>query len=991
MSTKSFKSSGINSIKNKQSSFNAKVLTDFKVQRSLRFRRDVSASLTRTMGTSWTDKKKWTLSFWFKKTRNDESSGLGLVYYNSGGSGGNLTFSGSGGGGSTVNDDLIINNRNATTGTSDYYIRCIGLFRDPSVWNHLVVNFDSTHAATTERVRFYLNGKRITDFGAEAIWPTQNYESSALFGGSSVIHQIGNAQPSGAIGYYDGYMSEFYFIDGQAISPGAFAKKDLETLKWVPIRYSGTFGSNGFYLPFSDNETVTNIGRDYAGGYNLCGYSEDFTGWPTKIGMSVTADNTTAPNGTNTADRITSTTANGQAYIRYDSSSVPASTYWTMSCYVKAGNTNIVTLSDGFGTGAWAKFDLSTGSLVSMYNPYGYQEASINENINGWYVIRNSFITNNAASYPVGIRLDIGRGYGDSGPAGEYLWAWGAQINMGKTRDLYTANNTGSSINKNWTASNISLTSGISYDSMVDTPSTFGLDNGLGGEFRGNYCTLNNLFTQYTRFTDATVINGTTISNGGLKVSSTGSVNIIPGTIGVQSGKWYFEYKPTTVSSGADMIGWSREAVNKMNGYRSSGIVYNDGAAQSGFATWTSSDTIGCAFDADNRLVSFYKNGSLVTTITMTATINEFYYPILWLRDTCSGDVNFGQRPFSYPAPSGYKTLCTENLPEPIVRNPKQYFTPRLFSGEGALSQKISTGFQTDLTIIKARNQDYSPALHDSVLPNRPILFTDSSAIESAGGSYISSFNSDGFTVNNNTIINGSGNTYASWSWNKSPSAGLDIVSYSGNNSSGRAISHNLGRAPKMILVKSRNSVSDWAVWHTGLSSATHDIRLNVNDTQTQGYQFGTLPTSSVFYVGGSGSRTNSTGTDYVAYVFSEIDGLSKFGEYQGTGVASNQPFIYTNFSPAMVLIKNISSGAHWIVFDNHRDLDNIAGRRVALNLTDLENKDDANLGTNTQVGIDMLSNGFKIRATGPNHSAASNSYIYAAFADVPFKYAMGR
>jgi hypothetical protein len=156
-----------------------------------------------------------------------------------------------------------------------------------------------------------------------------------------------------------------------------------------------------------------------------------------------------------------------------------------------------------------------------------------------------------------------------------------------------------------------------------------------------------------------------------------------------------------------------------------------------------------------------------------------------------------------------------------------------------------------------------------------------------------------------------------------------------------------------------------------------------------------TTPTSSVFSLGAAASNwntvNNTNGVNYVAYCFAPVLGYSAIGSYTGNG-STDGPLVYTGFRPRFVLIKSSTAeNAHWIMYDTARNRSNVAFSRLGANLNEIENQDDTNLGTSTTAGIDILSNGFKIRTTGPNHNNSGGGYIYAAFAEHPFKTSRAR
>jgi hypothetical protein len=188
-----------------------------------------------------------------------------------------------------------------------------------------------------------------------------------------------------------------------------------------------------------------------------------------------------------------------------------------------------------------------------------------------------------------------------------------------------------------------------------------------------------------------------------------------------------------------------------------------------------------------------------------------------------------------------------------------------------------------------------------------------------------------------------------------------------------------------MIIVKSRSAVTNWAVFHLSLGS---NGLINLNTTAavvTDNNVFNaTPPTSSVFSVGAS-SLTNTNTATYVAYCFSEVAGYSKFGSYTDNGSADGN-FIFTGFKPRYVMIKQTSSTNDWAIFDTARNTFNSATNVLYPNLSNAEGVYSAGLG------IDVLSNGFKLRTATPSlMNTTGASYIYYAVAENPYKYSLAR
>jgi hypothetical protein len=211
----------------------------------------------------------------------------------------------------------------------------------------------------------------------------------------------------------------------------------------------------------------------------------------------------------------------------------------------------------------------------------------------------------------------------------------------------------------------------------------------------------------------------------------------------------------------------------------------------------------------------------------------------------------------------------------------------------------------------------------------------------------------------------------------------MDIVSYTGNGAN-RTISHNLGVAPKMIIVKARTTAGadqGWPVWHTSIANTTY-LGLNSTSATATGadYWNSTSPTSSVFSLGAN-AAVNANNDTYISYLFSEIEGYSKFGSYAGNASADG-PFVWCGFRPRWVMIKNATSGGFWAILDTERNLTNMVttGLRADSSGADLAGFD-----------MDILSSGFKIRDSETGLNGSGNTIIFAAFAESPFKYARAR
>jgi len=564
----------------------------------------------------------------------------------------------------------------------------------------------------------------------------------------------------------------------------------------------------------------------------------------------------------------------------------------------------------------------------------------------------------------------------------------------------------------NWTPNNFSVTAGAGNDSLVDSPTSYGTDTGVGGTVRGNYATLNPL--DKSAYTNAP-------TNGNLDVLNAGNFieDRFVGTIGVSSGKWYFETTITGTYANTQIGIHDANSVASTNtmvrNYLNNGQKMSGTTASSYGNSFTTGDVIGVAFDMDSGKIWFSKNGTFQASGDPVAGTNAAFTDLSGFvtpfavdyaqasSGTSGHTLNFGQRAFAYTAPSGFKALCTQNLPTPTIgattaTQASQYFAPVLYTGTGS-NLAVTVGFQPDWIWTKARSAVDNNLEVDVLRGIGNILITNSTAAESAYGAFVS-FDANGFTkaaaesVNGRTYVawnwkaNGSGSTNTSGSITSTVSAnttsGFSIVTYSGQSAAG-TIGHGLGVAPSMIIVKNRSSASPgaWTVYSSVLGN-TSLMFMNTTDAVYTGNTAwnSTSPTSSVFSVGPSSLSVNTVGNNFVAYCFAAVAGYSAFGQYTGNG-SSDGTFVFTGFRPAYVMIKRTTSAYDWWILDSTRSPANAVRARLYANDSAAESSNDDRL--------DLLSNGFKFRNNDGGYNASGEPYIYMAFASNPFKYSLAR
>jgi hypothetical protein len=787
----------------------------YTISRSVRLRSSASAYFNRTPASA-TNRTTWTFSSWIKRGALTVGSGCNIFLAQSSNTYTYISF----------NSADQINVGSATSGTTNHDQLTVAVFRDPSAWYHIVLAFDTTQATAANRVKLWVNGNLQTVTINTQI--AQNTNGSV---NNTVFHSIGSNQAPAS--FLDGYLTEVNFIDGQALTPSSFGETNAVTGVWQPKAYTGTYGTNGFELNFSDNSaaTATTIGKDNSGNGN------------------------------------------------------------------------------------------------------------------------------------------------------------------------------------NWTPNNISVTAGVTYDSMLDVPTLYA----DGGNGRGNYAVLNPLNKDSSQ----------TVSDGNL--TYTGSASLygkVNGSIGMSSGKWYWE--ATLTGGGGSLattigIATAQSPLNASPGdsgdaygwgyYNFTGNKYNNGTSTAYGSTYTTNDVIGVAFDADAGTLTFYKNNTSQGTAFSSLTSGP-YFPSVGDFGTTSYPIwafNFGQRPFTYTPPTGFVALNTQNLPTPTISNGANYMAATTYTGTGA-TQSISNAvngisFQPDFVWFKSRATTFAHALFDSVRGVTQGLASNDTATEftSTAGNDLAAFTSTGFTVgapqNWNSPNNATSNPVA-WQWNAGGStvtntsgsisaqvranatAGFSVCTFNVGASGAKTFGHGLGVAPKMVIVKSRTSALGWCTYHASATTTTSQyLQINLTSAvlSVAGIWGSTLPTSTLVGIG-SGTNVN-VNDDCVAYCFAAVAGYSAFGSYTGNG-STDGPFVFLGFRPRFVMWKRTDTTGDWVIQDTTRGPYNQTPNYLIANSSGAEGAPPL---------LDINSNGFKIRINDVGTNASGGTYVYMAFCENPFKLSLAR
>ena len=370
---------------------------------------------------------------------------------------------------------------------------------------------------------------------------------------------------------------------------------------------------------------------------------------------------------------------------------------------------------------------------------------------------------------------------------------------------------------------------------------------------------------------------------------------------------------------------------------------------------------------------------------------------------------------FNYAVPTNCLALCTSNMAKPTIgpnsaTQADDHFNTITYIANGSASRAITgVGFQPDWLWVKSRSASYYHGLWDSSRTNKAALYSNATdAEDTSTAGTLGSLDADGFTtpnVSGGGFINIGSTTYVAWNWKANggttssnsngsiastvqanTTAGFSIVTYTSNGGD-HTVGHGLGVAPKMIWLKDRDDVGSWYVYNEN-NGANKYQKLNDSiaaTTQTSVWQ-NTAPTTTVFSVGGSvlGLANN---TKCIAYCFAEVEGYSKIGSYTGNG-STDGTFIYLGFRPAFIIYKRTDSTGNWLIDDNKTQTFNPDSNYLVADTADLE----GDTTTNTAGHVfDMLSNGFKMRNTNSARNADGGTFIYMAFASIPFKFANAR
>jgi len=335
------------------------------------------------------------------------------------------------------------------------------------------------------------------------------------------------------------------------------------------------------------------------------------------------------------------------------------------------------------------------------------------------------------------------------------------------------------------------------------------------------------------------------------------------------------------------------------------------------------------------------------------------------------------------------------------IDDPSVHFQTALYTGNAGTKTVTNDGnsnLQPDWVWTKKRDDTSHHALVDSSRGVTKQIYTNLTAAEETV-SGVTAFNTDGFTLGSNGTANANGSSYVGWQWKVNggttsnlsgnlasvaqinATAGFSIVTYTGSGGNGQSVNHGLGLVPAVVITKARNAADDWIMYHKSIGTSNF-LKLNTVAAKAGSSPYAAAdPNSTAFFVSNNLIFVGELGANFISYVFAPIQGYSMFSSYTGNGGATAGPFVYLGFKPAWVMIKSSkdANGDGWHIMDNKRE------KTANPTVGKLFAESTAGENAATAIALDLLSNGFKVRATDGGLNRDGDIYVFMAFAESPF------
>jgi len=945
---------------------------------SLKINQTLTQHLSKTFGSSG-NRKTITWSAWVRRGKVSSEANLFSV--------GNSSTDGA----FRFNADDTLQVRDGAGGE----LTTEAVFRDTG-WYHIVVKIDTTQSTEADRFRLYVNG-------SETVYSATSYasEDADIDWNNSVNHYIGR-QVHNTANLYDGLLCQIYFIGGQALGPEYFGFTDTLTNTWKPKKYSGTFGTSvswdGLPSGYSALDatqysgTLSNIESDDGNYIQASNNNIDFD-----MGETITASGKFI-------------TAKWTSYVS-DSSSA--------DYRIETSNTS------DFST------VLENSETLASENTTDFKTVTLDLTQDFRY-IRFSYQGGGRVA-----RLHLLNVSGD-GQNSFYLPM--------DNEDDFEKDKSGNG--NDWTKNNFSGTSN-DPDVLPDSPSgiSYSTDSSSGITTTSQikpttWATLNTL--------NKDVVNSATLTDGNLKLSATTFGHYIDSrsTLRASTSNCYCEMTVTTRgAAGLARIGVGDHRSRLSSGTGTYIAYYHDGDVRSypgntlvaTESSYTEGDVIGMTINSTQ--VAFYKNNTLEGTHSHNLT-GDFYVTAMAYHngnDTVL-DFNFGQKPFKYAPPDGFRPLCDANTrPDEVISSPNQYVGIITYNGNGG-TQNVSFGSTInfdgipDLVWIKHRTRNQAHVWYDSVRTagTGKAFNSNDDGEEGAAGDgttygYLSEFTRNGFTVIDGSdaedYVNKSGAEYVAWCWKAggAPTAtntqssgamtansvsvdgvlqsaytpsgsptiypkkmsvgtkqGFSIVQYVGNDTAGATLPHGLTKAPDFFVTKADYDGREWQAYHKSLGNQ-QPIRLNTDQAAQAAhvsYFNNTSPTASVVTFG-NGGDANQGGETPLTYIM--------YAWHDVPGLQKFGTYIGNQNADGPYIELGFRPKILWIKSSTTTQNWYIHdAERNKFNPTKLALRINQGREQTTTTRFDFLSNGFKIRGANLDMNDSGETFIYCAWAEVP-------